>query len=219
MPYARRDDPDTSHQAAEKASKTSDILRDRVRRVMENHGDWMTHEEIFRAYHRTALTRDWPIASESGVRTRVRELMTEGIAERDPWATVKNTNGNRVHQWRYVPDPAARQRNKDRYLADKELAEYHLPQIKAEASARKQQNTARYATETEHLDNLPLDTAIITEGPYPTIYQQTHTGRWAAPGTTARITVNDIILPARVLYTPEDANVDLTQFPTTPDTP
>lgn len=237
MARARNTDTTPSHEAAEAATVGSGILRLRVHKVMRQHGDWMTHDEVYVSYLRHASIHDWSPASESGVRSRVRELFEDGWVERDSGDTVKNARGRSVHQWRAVTDPATADRNRDRYLADLEWETTHMPQIKAEQDARERQREAadalveagdaqdaaeaqawRYATETDHLEALPLDAAILLVGGHDrdVILQQTHVGRWAATGSPARLAARDIVLPALILHIPADAELDMTQFPTEP---
>lgn len=209
-PRARRSDPRTSHEAAEHAQKGADLLRARVYRVMADHGDWMTHDEIWYAYRGVSETRDWSRATEQGVRSRVAELYQDGWMDRDDGETVRNSRGRKVHQWRAVRDP-------DRAQANYHDRVFERVAERADAPTPEPASAWRYATEPEHLDALPLDTIILLTGLPTVVFQQTHPGRWAAPGQSARAASIEVALPALILHIPQDVDIDMAQFPTTPE--
>lgn len=77
--FARRADPDTSHEAA--ASITPDTLRDSqaaVLRVLRASGP-MTDEELIGMYGGWCNVTDLPRQSDSGIRTRRKELERLGF--------------------------------------------------------------------------------------------------------------------------------------------
>lgn len=229
-PVARNTDPTTSHAAAEKAGRGSDILRARVARVMESHGDWMTHEEIFQLYSRTAPINGWPFpASESGVRTRVRELFEEGAVQRDEKATVKNANGNRVHQWRYVADPqeraflaADRQDDRD---SERE-GDYTVNPDAPSPNTNPHQCVETFIhgpslglgnyhvlTTPTQIDRLPIGSVLMTIGPFPDVLRQDYLGQWRSLDSGTFVGSDDILEDARLLYVPREAlDLDLEQF-------
>ncbi len=74
--HARRTDPDTSHQAA--ASISVDDLRESQRRVWRVIHNWgpLTDTDLCRLYRETVPA---PKQSDSGLRTRRRELVDAGL--------------------------------------------------------------------------------------------------------------------------------------------
>lgn len=101
----RTDDPDPSYAAALKAAMGTSGVRPVVLALLQAHGP-STHDELIAAYHRTvALKPDPPRASESGIRTRFRELVETGlVAEHSERGQSKF--GNTAKRWVAV-DPAA----------------------------------------------------------------------------------------------------------------
>ncbi|MGP5390683.1 hypothetical protein [Glutamicibacter arilaitensis] len=79
---ARAADPATSHTAAAKAAPRAATIRERVRLIMEAAGRGMTHDEIISEYRRQASQLGWTPASDSGIRTRVHELVKAGTVTR-----------------------------------------------------------------------------------------------------------------------------------------
>lgn len=73
---ARRNDPETSHEAA---ASVKDISKthERILEVLDRYGP-ATDEEIYRYYFNLAELFSWPPASPSGLRSRRAELVTLG---------------------------------------------------------------------------------------------------------------------------------------------
>lgn len=99
---ARTADPATSHEAAAKAVKRRPKVRPAVHQVITENGP-LTHDGIVAAYHaRSLTTAGWPAASASSIRTRVSELVRDGLVEAVPDETSRSSMGNRAHLWRAV---------------------------------------------------------------------------------------------------------------------
>jgi hypothetical protein len=77
-PVARRTDPTTSHEAA-----ASVDLRDSHRAVADCFDAYMelTDEELLRVYRQRQVGHVYPAQSDSGLRTRRRELVDLGVLE------------------------------------------------------------------------------------------------------------------------------------------
>lgn len=75
---ARATDPATSHSAAAEAAPRSATIRERVGLILWLHPEGMTHDGIIGEYRRQAARLGWKPASDSGIRTRVRELVADG---------------------------------------------------------------------------------------------------------------------------------------------
>lgn len=84
----RSTDPETSREAAVKASTKADTLRSLVYRALLEGGP-MTHDELI------AALPDW---SASGVRTRCSELVARGRVVHDGYRM--SAAGNRARVWR-----------------------------------------------------------------------------------------------------------------------
>lgn len=103
---ARRTDPVTSHEAADKASyRLTDKQLDLYVLLKSKHGHdglWTLEQAEHEAFeHDPELWK-----KDQSVRTRVSELIEMGLVERVPEKTL-NTDGNRVHQHRIArPHPA-----------------------------------------------------------------------------------------------------------------
>lgn len=97
---ARRGDPSTSHAAAE--TLTEDKLRanqEAVLRVLRDFGP-MIDEQLIAAYQTNAYTL--PAQSESGIRTRRRELADAGLVI-DTGEKRDNDAGNKSIVWKAPP--------------------------------------------------------------------------------------------------------------------
>jgi hypothetical protein len=107
---SRTEDPPTSKAAAKAAHPVSGTLRSYVLAALKAAGpDGLTHEEIVRAVH-----AGHPTYSESGVRTRTRELVDAGLVF-DSERTRRTARGLASTVWSTVaphhgaapaPDPA-----------------------------------------------------------------------------------------------------------------
>ncbi|UQA91266.1 hypothetical protein [Streptomyces halobius] len=76
----RTDDPVTSCEAALKAVLGASRVRPVVLEALSESGP-LTHDEFIAAYHaRIVMTPDTPRASESGIRTRLKEPVNAGLA-------------------------------------------------------------------------------------------------------------------------------------------
>lgn len=73
-PRARITDPETSHAAADSASKSASDCRANVLAILLQRPAGLTHEELIDEYR----ARDLPPHSDSGIRTRCRELYAQG---------------------------------------------------------------------------------------------------------------------------------------------
>ncbi|ANC31465.1 hypothetical protein [Isoptericola dokdonensis] len=102
---ARRTDPDTSHDAAADVRRRRTIVRDCVLAIMREAPEPLTHERIVGRFRQRAGTRiGWPAATDSSVRTRVHELVRDGLVERVPGAHGTSTTGRRAALWRATTD-------------------------------------------------------------------------------------------------------------------
>ncbi|MGP5579774.1 hypothetical protein ACTXOF_04435 [Glutamicibacter arilaitensis] len=99
---ARAADPATSHAAAAKAAPRAATIRERVRLILEAAGRGMTHDEIISEYRRQASRLGWSPASDSGIRTRVHELVERGIVERSETGAGRSRYGRATILWRAV---------------------------------------------------------------------------------------------------------------------
>lgn len=93
---ARRDDPETSHEAARSLGDVRDSQRE-VLRLLVQHGP-MTDEQIERRARESGSRQ-----TVSGLRTRRRELVDGGLVG---WAGrwSINKNGNRTRVWEPLPE-------------------------------------------------------------------------------------------------------------------
>lgn len=98
---ARTSDPVTSHAAAADAVQRSTTIRERVALILEAAGRGMTHDAIISEYRRQASRLGWPPASDSGIRTRVHELVQAGRVEQSA-AAARSKYGRASILWRAV---------------------------------------------------------------------------------------------------------------------
>lgn len=102
----RPDHPDTSHEAAATAAQRAPVIRDVVLRLVRENGP-MTHDELIAAYRSLLLAEpDTPRASDSGIRTRLSELVRRGVVTRDETRGYSNF-GNSATRWVAVEADAA----------------------------------------------------------------------------------------------------------------
>lgn len=72
----------TSLEAGRDAIARAPIVRDVVLRLLANRGEPMTHQELIGDYRRLMILEpDTPNASDSGIRTRVSELVAAGLVK------------------------------------------------------------------------------------------------------------------------------------------
>ncbi|MDU7718321.1 MAG: hypothetical protein E7J90_08810 [Cutibacterium avidum] len=72
----------TSLEAGRDAIARAPIVRDVVLRLLASRGEPMTHQELIGDYRRLMILEpDTPNASDSGIRTRVSELVAAGLVE------------------------------------------------------------------------------------------------------------------------------------------
>ncbi|MFI8089073.1 hypothetical protein ACIF9R_12255 [Streptomyces sp. NPDC086080] len=94
----RTDDPVTSCEAALKAVSGASRVRPVVPEVLSESGP-LTHDELIAAYHtRIVMNPDAPCASESGIRTRLKEPGNTGLATEDSEKGVSRF-GNTAKWW------------------------------------------------------------------------------------------------------------------------
>jgi hypothetical protein len=75
---ARKSHPITSHEAGEQVKNLTETKKAIL--VVLGHGD-MVDTAIFTAYQKLVLSNKAPMASESGIRARRSELVTDGLVE------------------------------------------------------------------------------------------------------------------------------------------
>ncbi len=75
MPFARKNDPLTSHEAAESVVNLS-ATKQAILRLLQNP---MTDEQLCAVYSQLVLNGSVPAASQSGLRSRRHELAVRGL--------------------------------------------------------------------------------------------------------------------------------------------
>lgn len=98
----RASDPETSQVAAAGAVKRSATIRERVLLILQAADRGMTHDEIISQYRRQASRLGWSPASDSGIRTRVHELVEYGSVERSETGAGRSRYGRATILWRAV---------------------------------------------------------------------------------------------------------------------
>ena len=94
----RASDPGTSWAAAMKAVLASSKIRPVVLEVITEHGP-LTHDELIAAYHhRVVMDPDTRRASESAIRTRLKELVRDGVVVEAADKGLSNF-GNAAKRW------------------------------------------------------------------------------------------------------------------------
>lgn len=99
----RGTDPDTSHDAAAKVAPKRKRVRDAVLAIIRDRRGLVvgvTHEMIVDIYQGEMRLGNVPPASASSIRTRVSELVDEGLVEMVPDVYGKTIMGNRARLWR-----------------------------------------------------------------------------------------------------------------------
>lgn len=102
--HARHTDPDTSHAAA--ASITTPALRASQAAVLDALRGWPTglcFNDLITWYADHRARGGWPLQSPSGIRTRVRELVTAGLV-RDTGDRVALPSGRQAIVWAVIAD-------------------------------------------------------------------------------------------------------------------
>lgn len=95
----RPTDPQTSYDAAVKAVAGASRVRPVVLAILVDADEPMTHDEIISAYRMRLYTHpETPKASDSGIRTRLRELYAGGLVEKAE-ARGKSAYGNSATLW------------------------------------------------------------------------------------------------------------------------
>lgn len=99
----RTTDPDTSYEAAMKAVAHASKYRPLLLEIITEHGP-ITFDEIIGHYNmRRVMDESVPGASDSGIRTRVKELQRMGLVRIDPEKGV-SSHGNRARRWVVVSE-------------------------------------------------------------------------------------------------------------------
>lgn len=95
---ARRTDPDESHAAARSVTD----LTGKQTAVLEllSRPDALSDVGLVEEYRRLQADRDWPVQSESGLRTRRAELVSRELVERI--GTIRLPSGRNAATWRAV---------------------------------------------------------------------------------------------------------------------
>lgn len=89
----------TSLEAGRDAITRAPIVRDVVLRLLASRGEPVTHQELIGDYRRLMILEpDTPNASNSGIRTRVSELVAVGLVEAVDEAG-RSSAGNRSIRW------------------------------------------------------------------------------------------------------------------------
>lgn len=97
----RTGDPDTSSEAAEKAALGASKIRPDVLGILREQGP-LTHDELITAYRALIHEQPWtPRASDSGIRTRLKELAAAGLVVEDE-KKGHSTFGNSAKRWKAV---------------------------------------------------------------------------------------------------------------------
>lgn len=94
MPFARTEDPSTSHQAAASVSN----LTETKRAILILLQTAMTDNELVARYQANALAGFVPMASESGIRSRRAELVADGYVE-DSNGRATLPSGRKAIMW------------------------------------------------------------------------------------------------------------------------
>lgn len=99
-PFARTNDPMTSHQATERVRP--DSSRGRVLEILRAHPRGMTHQELYREVRRKGYYEGWPNYTDSGIRTRTKELVEVGLVYAVEGKHGRTTSGRASIYWRAV---------------------------------------------------------------------------------------------------------------------
>lgn len=100
----RTGDPSTSFAAAETAAMNAGRIRPVVLEIVREAGP-LTHDELIGEYHKRLVLDDaTPTASDSGIRTRLRELRYQGLVVESEEKGA-SLYGNPAKQWVAVDAP------------------------------------------------------------------------------------------------------------------
>lgn len=99
-PSARRTDPGTSHAAAASAEPGADTCRARVLAVLRDHPSGLTHQELVKEMTRRAHSLAWPRYTDSGIRTRCKELEDARLVTTVPDRYGRTSSGRKSLYWR-----------------------------------------------------------------------------------------------------------------------
>ena len=102
---ARRTDPATSHEAAAHAQTRSTTLRTNVYDTLTRNRHPFTLADAVTHYYIRAARGEVPYASDSGIRTRVSELMRDGLIT--PTGQTVKINGRRHRLLELTPTDTA----------------------------------------------------------------------------------------------------------------
>lgn len=95
---ARAGDPDTSYEAARKAAMGASRVRPVILELVQKYGP-LTQAELVRRYQgQIIMDPDTPRASDSGIRTRLRELVRADLVVRDDVDGLSDY-GNAARRW------------------------------------------------------------------------------------------------------------------------
>lgn len=104
MTHSRPSDPDTSYEAGMAAALGASKIRPILVELITEHGP-LTHDRLFAEYQQLSIMQtDTPRSSQSGLRTRVSELVRAGLVRMSEEEGVSQY-GNRSKQWEVI-DPA-----------------------------------------------------------------------------------------------------------------
>lgn len=102
---ARNTDPGTSHAAAADAETRAATVRARVLQILETVNetrDGVTHDHLISLYRKYSQALGWPLASDTGIRTRCNELWKDGKVERVEDTKGKSRFNRSATLWRAV---------------------------------------------------------------------------------------------------------------------
>lgn len=102
-PLARKTDPMTSHAAAADVAPRRVTVKWAVLAVFNGAPDaqaGVTHDQLIALYRKYQPRLGWPMASDSSIRTRCRELVRDGLVVEVKDAGAKSNYGRRAILWR-----------------------------------------------------------------------------------------------------------------------
>ena len=100
MPHARRTDPETSHAAARSITNLTDA-QFAILQFIRTRGEMADHELVarYQGWCKGVYGQTWPQMSESGIRTRRKELTDQGLVV-DTGVRVPTQSGRQAIVWR-----------------------------------------------------------------------------------------------------------------------
>jgi hypothetical protein len=104
-PRARRDDPITSHEAADSVADPTPLQARIFELLSTRYPGGLTHEEIVVAYGGYVEAQGWPPATPQNIRSRVKELVRAGRIRKEDTPTGTTATGRRSYRWLPVTDP------------------------------------------------------------------------------------------------------------------